>query len=174
MITYVFFDWKTSFSDYILCVGFSFCWYKLQHLGLPLDLMKTIEMVESLSMQNQCSVQRILLKFRITFCMYVCMYTYIHWHIYIHSSSSVYFHPSIHAYIYKCMDCHKVNDMSLMSSLVILGGKTLQYSNLMMSSQCHTFPWTNIRGALSSLVHNTAWFQWVYIGLLADCALFLR
>ena len=38
--------------------------FTLQHLGLPLDLMKTIAMVESLSMQNQCSVQRILLKFK--------------------------------------------------------------------------------------------------------------
>ena len=34
--------------------------YKSQHLWLQLDLMKTIAMVESLSMQIQCSVQRIL------------------------------------------------------------------------------------------------------------------
>ena len=39
--------------------------FKLQHLGLPLDLMKTKAMVESLSMQNQCSVHRILLKFKL-------------------------------------------------------------------------------------------------------------
>ena len=34
--------------------------------------------------------------------------------------------------LYTCM-CHKVNDMSVMSSLVILGRKTLHYSNLILS-----------------------------------------
>ena len=32
-------------------------------------------------------------------------------------------------------ECHKVNEMILLSSLVILGGKTLQYLNLVMSLQ---------------------------------------
>ena len=36
--------------------------YKLQHLGLPLDLMKSIVMDESLSMLNQSSVFENLLK----------------------------------------------------------------------------------------------------------------
>ena len=32
-------------------------------------------------------------------------------------------------------ECHKVNDMSFISNLVILSGKTLHYLNLMTSSQ---------------------------------------
>ena len=71
------------------------------------------------------------------------------------------------------------NDLQETCSLVWLVGKPFIAQSLWHQQWCHRwchkFPQKTIyRGALNTLVHNTAWFQWVYISLLVDCALILR